>query len=170
MSEQFMLLPVVLINQQMVTEIHRCNNYTEKYGLQLTDTDIHELVENRRETLEKNGRIEFGGGVIHKIIVEFADSPYINQDNYLETLEGLQECFYYYKNETKEDLSDDELIQLMKKYFDHECQGSIDYLETTILENYSRDIRYGTEEYRNNNGYDNNYDEFMDLDDEEYDD
>lgn len=167
MNEQFMLLPVTLLNQQMVTEIRKCNEHTSKYGLTLTENDIHDLVENRQEELEKRGRIEFGGGITQKIIIEFADSPYLYQDNYLETLIGLQECFYYFKNESLEELTDDELIRLMKKYFDDACQGSLEYLNSTMLENYCRDIRYGTKEYRNSDGYEDNYIDFLDWDHED---
>lgn len=167
MNEQFMFLPVAMFDKQMVTEICKCNEYTSKYGLILAENDIHDLVENRREALAQNGRIEFGGGITQKIIIEFADSPYLHQDNYVETLTGLQECFYYFKNESMEELSDDELIRLMKKYFDDVCQGSLEYLNSTILENYCRDIRYGSKEYRDSDGYEDNYIEFLDWDNEE---
>jgi hypothetical protein len=119
-------------------------------------------VENRKEALERNGRIEFGGGVIQKIIIEFADSHYLYQDVYLNTLMELQECFYYFKNESLEELSDDELIHMMKKYFDDVCQGSIEFLKTTMLENYCRDVRYVSDEYRNSDGYEDNYIDFLD--------
>lgn len=167
MNEQFMLLPVAMLNKQMVTEIHKCNEYSSKYGLLLSENDIHDLVESRREALEKSGRIEFGGGIIQKIILEFADSAYLYQDNYAETLTGLQECFYYFKNESLEELTDDELIHLMKKFFDDECQGSLEFLSTSKLENYCRDIRYGTKEYRDFDGYEDDYTRFLDWDDEE---
>lgn len=164
MTDQFMFLPVALLNRQTVTEIRKCNDYTTKFGLALNEDDIHELVENRREALERSGRIEFGGGVIQKIIIEFADSPYLNQDNYLETLTGLQESFYYFKNESFDEIPDDELLHLMKKYYDDDCQGSLEYLNTSILENYCRDIRYQTKEYSNSSGYEDNYEEFLDWD------
>lgn len=167
MNDQFMFLPVAMFKQQMVSEIRKCNEYTSKYGLTLTEDDIYELVENRRLALEKNGRIEFGGGLTQKIITEFADSPYLYQDNYLETIAELQECFYYYKNESLEELTDDELIRLMRKYFDDVCQGSLEYLNSTMLENYCRDIRYGTSEYRDSDGYEDNYIDFLDWDKEE---
>lgn len=167
MSDQFMYLPVALMNQYMLSDIRKCNDYTERFGMQLTEADIHDLMESRKEALEKNGRIEFGAGALQKIIMEFADSPFIMQDNYSETLDRLQECFYYFKNEALEELSDDVLIKIMKKYFDDVCQGSIEYLSTTMLENYCRDIRYGTKEYRDYGGYEDNYEEFLDWDQEE---
>lgn len=168
MTEQFMFLPVALLNRQMVAEIQKCNDFTSRYGLQLTDADIHELVESRRDALERSGRIEFGGGVIQKLIIEFADSPFLNQENYTETLTELQELFYYYKNESLEELTDDELIQIMKKYYDDVCQGSLEYLNSTTLENYCRDIRNGTTDYRGLSGYEDDYTEFLEGDRDEW--
>lgn len=167
MSNQFQLLPQALQYQHMLTEIRKCNDFTSAYGLRLTDTDIQELSQNRKEALERSGRIEFGGGVIQKIIMEFADSPYIYQDVYLDTLTQLQDLFYYFKNESLEDMTDDELIHIMKKYFDDVCQGSLDYLNYSMLENYCRDIRYGTNEYRDSDGYEDDYVDFLDWDKEE---
>ncbi len=168
MNDLFMLLPVSLLNQHMITEVRKCNDYSSKYGLLLTEEDINTLVIHRKESLQQSGRIEFGGGVIQKLILEFADSPYINQDNYLDILSQLQDIFYHYKNDSLEELTDDELIKIMKKYFDNECNGSLEYLSTTALENYCRDIRYGGQEYRDNTGYEDNYIEFLDWDGEDY--
>jgi hypothetical protein len=80
MSEQFMFLPVALLNQNSETAIRKCNEFTSKHGLLLSEPDIYQLVESRKEALEKSGRSEFGGGVIQKIIIDFADSPYLNQE------------------------------------------------------------------------------------------
>ncbi len=160
--DHFMQLPVLLLKQQTLLEVKSCNDYTAKYGLVLSDQEIGELVESRREALQDYGRVELGGGILKKLIMEFADSPYLLQDNYANTLAELQECFYYFKNEALEDITDDDLILLMKKFFDDECQGSVEYLETTILENICRDIRYGTDEYWHQDGYEDDYTEFFD--------
>lgn len=167
MNETFMLLPITSQNRQTAVAIRSCNEFTVKYGLQLSEPEVQLLVENRREALERSGRVEFGGGVIQKIIKEFFDSPFLNQDSYADTLMELQECFYYFKNESLEKLSDDELIKLMKKNFDDPCQGSVEYLQSTLLENYCRDIRYDTKEYRDMDGYEDEYIDFMDLDERE---
>jgi hypothetical protein len=166
-SENFMFLPVFMLKQQSITEIRKSNDYTQQYGLSLTNEEIGLLIENRKEALSCNGRIEFGGGVIQKLIMEFADSPYIYQDNYVETMMELQECFYYFKNESLEDMTDDELIGQMKKHFNDDCQGSVEYLRSTILENISRDLRYGTDDYSDSNGYEDNYIDFLDWDRED---
>ena len=42
-----------------------------------------------------------------------------------------------------EQISDDELIEFMKREFDGKCQGSIEYLSGTSLEELCRGTRYG---------------------------
>ena len=168
MNNQFMFLPVMLMKQQTATMIRNCNDYTSRFGLKLSEQEILELVENRKMVLEETGRIEFSGGVIQKIIMEFADSVYVNQQDYVEILNELQECFYYFKNESLEELSDDELIELMKLYFEEVCHGSIELLQSSMLENYCRDIRYGTKSYQNDDGYEDDYTDFLDWDEKEY--
>ena len=79
-----------------------------------------------------------------KLIYTFCDSPYLYQDNYVEYITRFQEIFYLYKNESLDDVSDDELLQIMKEHFDGECQGSLDYLEETCLEAFARSIRKGS--------------------------
>ena len=52
---------------------------------------------------------------IKKLIEAFCDSPYIMQSNYEETLEELQDIFYFFKEEAMEQISDDELIEFLLK-------------------------------------------------------
>ena len=55
----------------------------------------------------------------------------------------------------------------MKKYFDDVCQGSVEYLQSSLLENYTKDIRSSTDEYKSLCGYEDNYEEFLDYDRED---
>lgn len=116
-----------------ITNIERCNKITSKYGLVLSNKQILGLLEKRKETLKATGRVEFRGRVIEKIIKEFCDSPYINKENYESTLYELIDIFYEYKNETMDLITDDELIDFMKKSFDGICKGDIEYLAGTIM-------------------------------------
>jgi hypothetical protein len=168
MDNQFMLLPVALQSQSAALAIRECNEYTSRYGLSLSEQEIGQLIEHRKETLESYGRIEFGGGIIQKIIMEFGDSAYLNQQDYMETLMQLQECFYYFKGDAMEELTDDDLIEIMKLYFEEVCQGSVEFLQSTMLENYCRDIRSGTKEYRDMDGYEDDYIDFLDWDEREW--
>ena len=116
-----------------IANIKKCNEYTTQYGLILSDDQINNLLERRKETLKETGRIEFREGIIDKLIKEFGDSPYINQENYAETLYELIEMFYEYKNETMDLITDDELIEFMKRSFDGICQGDLEYLSGTVM-------------------------------------
>ena len=117
-----------------IANIKKCNEYTNKYGLTLSDNQISNLLEIRRETLKETGRIEFREGIIDKLIKEFCDSPYINQENYAKILYELIEMFYEYKNETMDLITDDELIEFMKKSFDGIAQGDLEYLSGTVMD------------------------------------
>jgi len=143
MNNYFSLISNAIINKLAITEIINCNEITYQYGLVLSQEEALDLVETRAIALSSNGRIEFAGGIINKLIIEFCDSPYLSQFNYSETLNELVETFYYFKNETLDEIGDDELISLMKTYFDQNCQGSIELLQNRELENYARNIRYG---------------------------
>ena len=125
MSKNISLVLQDIQKKQAVIELKKCNELTLKYGLTLSNEDINELIENRFKSLKDTGRIEFSEGVLKKIIEAFCDSPYIMQNNYEETLEELQDIFYFFKGEAMEQISDDELIEFMKRDFDGKCQGSI---------------------------------------------
>src|SRR5665647_452409 len=142
MSFDLMIFGGSMLQKQAVSEIIQCNEITEQYALTLTEQQAVELVETRSHSLEKTGRIEFGGGVIDKIIKAFCDTPYISHYNYTETLNELIAIFYYYKNETLDRMSDDDLIKYMKKYFNGICQGSLDLLKFRELEKMARNVRY----------------------------
>ncbi|MDZ4907439.1 DUF6323 family protein, partial [Clostridium perfringens] len=118
---------------------------TSKYGLTLSNEDIIELVENRFKSLKDTGRIEFSEGVLKKLVEAGCDSPYIMQQNYKDTLMEIQESFYFFKSEAMDQIPDDELIEFMKRHFDGKCQGSVEYLSGTSLEELCRNTRYGYE-------------------------
>lgn len=119
------------------------NRYTDRFGISLSEQDAKQLLEARMDRLRQEERIEFREGILPKLIFAFCDSPYIDQRNYKDTLEALQAMFYMYKNESLDELSDDELIEFMKTEFEGECQGSLEYLENTSLERFCRWIRSG---------------------------
>lgn len=131
------------LEKQSVADVMKCNELTAKYGLSLTESQAIALVGTRITTLKEIGRIEFGGGVINKIIDAFCDSPYFSIHQYEETLHELIKIFYHCKNETLDLICDDELIASMKKSFDGICQGSLELLAGRELENLCRNLRYG---------------------------
>lgn len=130
-------------NKKEVSNILACNEKSEKFGLQLSIEEVTVLLQERKRVLKETGRVEMGVGILPEIIQEFCDSDYIHSDNYKATLEELQEIFYVYKNETKDELTDSELLQFMRKQFDEICFGDLEYLKTTCLERFARAVRSG---------------------------
>lgn len=143
MAFELAVFHTALVTKQSVNEVMKCNEVTVNFGLVLTEKQAIALVKTRLFSLKENGRIEFSGGVIDKIIYEFCDSPYISMHNYEETLHELLRIFYYFKNETADLISDDELIKKMKSEFDGVCQGSLELLSGRELDKLARHLRYG---------------------------
>lgn len=127
--------------KNQLEQVIKCNDYTQKFGLSLSSEEVLELLKNKNTYLKTQERIEFGEGILTKIIFTFCDSPFIYQDNYVEMIEGLTEIFYIYKNESMDELTDDELLDYMKACFDGKCQGDLDYMEGSCLEDFCRKIR-----------------------------
>lgn len=147
MAKNFEIAPFKMSEALIMGLTEECNEYTKRFGLVLTPDEMRQLTETNRQVLQNIGRIDFGRGAIDRIAKEFCDSPYISQYNYVETMQELIEIFYYYKNETLDEIPDDELIILMKQYFDGECMGDIELLKDRNLEYFARNIRYGEQAY-----------------------
>ena len=101
-------------DQAQVGKVMETNQYTQRYGLILKPEDAQIIVAERRNTLREQKRVEFGQGILPQLIYEFCDSGYISQSNYVETMVRLQEIFYLYKNETMDELTDNELVHLLQ--------------------------------------------------------
>lgn len=129
-----------------------CNEKTQRFGLCLTEEQARELVICRNNSLKKYQRVEFGSGILDKLIYVFCDSPYIDGGSYAETLEKLQDVFYAFKNETQDKVTDDEILNFMKEQFDGICCGDIKYLGGTCLERFSRAVRDGYRGYEKSQG------------------
>lgn len=144
---------LTLMSKQMqVTQVLETNQFTEKFGLALSKKDAELLAEERVHTLQKEQRVEFGQGILQKIIYTFCDSSYIMQENYCESLTRLQEIFYLYKNEMQDEITDDELLEFMKEQFETVCYGDFDYLENTCLDIFSQAVRAGYSGYQASQG------------------
>lgn len=109
-------------------ELGRYNHQSEPFGLTLSEQALERLSQARFQVLEDTRRIEFGEGILGKLITAFCDSPYLSQIDYEETLLELQELFYLFKNECPDFISDDELIQAMHLIYQEVAKGSLDYL------------------------------------------
>lgn len=143
MEENFFLSLPDLEKAPALAELQSCNARTAPYQLALSEEQILSLLASRRESIRRSDRVEFGESALVRLIDAFCDSPYLLQENYEETLSELQECFYYFKNESAEAVSDDELIAYMRQVFDGEAAGSMEYLSDITLAELCTKARYG---------------------------
>ena len=118
-------------------ELLACNDSTVQFGLTLTEENAAELTAARNETLKKYERVEFGRGMLDRLVLTFCDSEYI---------------FYKFKNESNDMLTDTELLNFMKEQFEEVCRGDLDYLADTCLERFTRAVRAGYRGYESSDG------------------
>ena len=149
MGRDWMMLP----QQNQLAKVMKTNEETERFGLALTEQDARLILKERNNVLAEQRRVEFGEGIAAKIIYEFCDSDYIDQNHYVDTIIRLQEIFYLYKNEMQDEITDDELLHLMKEQFEQLCFGDLDYLEGTCLAQFSQAVRAGYDGYKGSDGY-----------------
>ena len=112
--------------EETVRALAACNQRTERFGLTLSPRQMATLASGRREALRSTGRVEFGEGILPRLIHQFCDSPYVDSETWAETLEELQGLFYCFKNEFP--LSDEDLLAAMRAVFDGPAHGALELL------------------------------------------
>lgn len=143
MQQDFSLTVTEAQKAQDLQQLEKCNELSARFGLILTGQQMENLAAQRWEALAATGRVEFGAGILPKLIEAFCDSPFLSPANYEAALAELQSSFYYFKNECHDLISDDELIAFMQHVFNGRAQGSLEYLSGTSLDELCRNTRYG---------------------------
>lgn len=142
-----------LSKQKAETEIMALNEKTEQYGLTLTPQDVKALLQTRSEELTANGWVEVGGGILPRIIEAFCDSSFIDQRNYVETMQELLRIFYFAKSILMDRISDDELIDYMKDSFENRCMGSLELLRGRELKHLAEKLNCWNKTHMRRRGY-----------------
>jgi hypothetical protein len=126
-----MMQGLALVENQDATrrELELCNQRTAAFGLRLSVEDMALIHQSRNDALRDTGRVEFGRSILPELVSAFASSPYLSEDNYPETIAGLQEVFYRLKGECDERIADNDLIDALRTAFDDRAQGCMDYWE-----------------------------------------
>lgn len=144
---------MALLQENQLGKLIETNRVTERYGLTLTEEEAKLILRERTNALREQKRVEFGDSITPGIIYEFCDSDFIDQNNYVDTIVRLQEIFYLYKNEMLDEITDEELLHLMKEQFEQICFGDLDYLEGTCLNVFSQAVRAGYGGYKATAGH-----------------
>lgn len=122
-------------------ELESCNEAIGRYGLSLSKQDAQALAVGRLEALEVADRVEFGGGVAKQLVLAFAGSPHVSQATFVDTVLELQELLYEFKNESLEQIPDDELIGKMRSLFDDFASGNMEYFAEALFDGLGRRVR-----------------------------
>ncbi len=130
---------------RLQAELRAVNERSARFGLMLNEQGVTNVAARRRAALAETGRVELGGSAVPAIIDGFCDSPYLQQDEYEETLSALVEAFYYYKNESGDRLTDGELICAMRERYDA-SGGSVEAVIGTTLDALCRAAKHGLQE------------------------
>ncbi len=142
----------LMSNRAWLKEVRETNQYTQQFGLVLSEEDTQLLLAEKNAILKTQRRVEFGQGILPQIIYVFCDSAFISQGDYVDTLNRLQEIFYLYKNEMQDEITDEELLNFMKEQFETVCYGDLNYLESTCLDIFAQAVRAGYRGYQEMQG------------------
>lgn len=142
----------IMGNRAWLAEVWKTNQYTQQFGLVLSEEDTQQLLAEKNAVLKAQRRVEFGQGILPQIIYAFCDSTFISQGDYVDTLIRLQEIFYLYKNEMQDELTDEELLNFMREQFETVCYGDLNYLEGTCLDLFAQAVRAGYRGYQETQG------------------
>lgn len=132
--------------EKETADLLACNPVLQRYGLELSPRQARALAVHHQQALGETGRITFGQGITPQLAAAFCDSPYIDARTLADTLAGLTDVFYHFKNEMEERLTDEELIAFMESRFNGVCQGSLELLRDRELEALARLARGGEPE------------------------
>ena len=141
-----MISPIILssLNSNLEViqeqELLELNQNSSAYGLTLNKEDIKEIINSRNNTLKSYGRIELDINVTKSIIENLYKSQYTDRDNYVELINDLEEVFYYLKNETLDQISDIEIIEIIDEIYNN-CSGRIDIVQEKC-EEFAKSYRY----------------------------
>ncbi len=142
----------LMSDRAWLKEVRETNQYTQQFGLVLSEEDTQLLLAEKNAILKTQRRVEFGQGILPQIIYVFCDSAFISQGDYVDTLNRLQEIFYLYKNEMQDEITDEELLNFMKEQFETVCYGDLNYLESTCLDIFAQAVRAGYRGYQETQG------------------
>ena len=129
-----MISPIILkslnSNLQITqeNEILNLNEKSQMYGLTLNKEDVKEIINWRDNTLKSYGRIELNISITKMIIENLYKSQYTDKDDYVYAINDLHEVFYYLKNETLDQISDIEIIDIIDEVYNN-CSGRIDIVQ-----------------------------------------
>ncbi|WP_228416691.1 DUF6323 family protein [Terrisporobacter hibernicus] len=122
-------------------ELLKINDESSVYGLILTPQDVEEIIKSRGYSLKNYGRIDLNMDVTKKLINKIYTSQYTDKDDYVEIINDLQDIFYYLKNETLDEISDNEIIDIIVEFYE-KTSGRIENIQN-LSEKFALEYKLG---------------------------
>jgi len=122
-------------------ELLKINDESSAYGLILTPQDVEEIIKSRGYSLKNYGRIDLNMDVTKKLINKIYTSQYTDKDDYVEIINDLQDIFYYLKNETLDEISDNEIIDIIVEFYE-KTSGRIENIQN-LSEKFALEYKLG---------------------------
>lgn len=97
----------------------------ERAGFSLTQTELHDVMAARRDSLASVERVELGAGVAGMLADQLGASSFASQDSFARDLTALQSAFYRLRDELPIAVADDDMARFLVRAFD-EGGGSIE--------------------------------------------
>ena len=122
-------------------DLLKINDESSAYGLILTPQDVEEIIKSRGYSLKNYGRIDLNMDVTKKLINKIYTSQYTDKDDYVEIINDLQDIFYYLKNETLDEISDNEIIDIIVEFYE-KTSGRIENIQN-LSEKFALEYKLG---------------------------
>lgn len=122
-------------------ELLKINDESSAYGLILTPQDVEEIIKSRGYSLKNYGRIDLNMDVTKKLINKIYTSQYTDKNDYVEIINDLQDIFYYLKNETLDEISDNEIIDIIVEFYE-KTSGRIENIQN-LTEKFALEYKLG---------------------------
>ena len=126
MPHELVTDPLLTAYPVFCEELKECVPVMLRYGMELSEKQIRYLYEERADALKQTGRMEFRESAVKKMILTFCSSPYLSRECPENEIGDLLAAFYEWKNITRERFGDDELIEIMRNYYDGKAEGSVE--------------------------------------------
>lgn len=130
-------------------EILALNDELSSKNLRLTEAEAREIAETRLTSLRQNSRVEIGLGATKRIIKKFSGSTFVSRQDLPGLVTFLTDIFYFIKTETRDAISDAELVDILFDKFENSCAGSPELLADAcdeLIANFNRTGRFCTED------------------------